>query len=85
MGMRKRNKTGGDSWGSDRFIQTDNKQITAPLLVSATHPSTPVATYSYGGVVFRDNIAAKADWYITDIHQFVDLLKGGTGDPPAKK
>ncbi|KAL6759617.1 phosphoserine phosphatase [Haematococcus lacustris] len=29
----------------------------------------------YGGVVMRPNIAAKADWYITSIQQFIDALE----------
>lgn len=29
----------------------------------------------YGGVVVRPNIAAKADWYIMSIQQFIDALE----------
>ena len=29
----------------------------------------------YGGVVVRENIAAKADWYIMDIQQIIDALQ----------
>jgi hypothetical protein len=29
----------------------------------------------YGGVVVRQNIAAKADWYIMEIQQFTDAVK----------
>ena len=29
----------------------------------------------YGGVVVRQNVAAKADWYIMDIQQMIDALE----------
>ncbi len=31
----------------------------------------------YGGVVVRQNVASKADWYIMDVQQFIDAVEEG--------
>lgn len=40
-------------------------------------PAFPCVTLSYGGVVYRENVAKKSDWYVFSIHQITQALSGG--------
>lgn len=40
-------------------------------------PSVACALCSYGGVVYRENVAQQSDWYVFSIDQITQALQEG--------